>query len=419
MKLTEKIIEKLTCPIGKKDRIVFDDIVTGLGVRLSPNGNKNFLLQFRAENGAKRRLPLGAHGSITLDQARQAARAKLGSVALGKDPAAERKAKRLAALAEAEAERMTLSVLLDDWLKIGLTDRSESYKKEAHRALSFAFKEQLNRRADELSKGDVVRVLDEIVKAGKSATASRTLAYGRAGFSWAVKRGRIAANPFAGLPIATTTASRDRVLSDDEVRAIYQAAEVLGFPFGQIIQVLLLTAQRREEVAGIQRDEISTDFTTWTIPACRAKNKKSHIVHLSPRTREIIKALPRHSDDCKLLFTTNGKTSASGFSRAKARLDAIIRDQNPGLKIEKWRLHDFRRTCVTWLAGAGFNPAVADKILNHTSTTGLTTVGNIYQRAEYLSERRAALETWAQHVISLTAGREADRQKNIISFRVN
>ena len=104
MKLTEKLIEKLDCPAGKKDRIVFDDVVKGLGVRVSSGGRKNFLVQFRTEHGTKRRLPLGQWGSLTLEQARMAARAKLGSVAIGNDPAAERKAQRAAIKAHAKAE---------------------------------------------------------------------------------------------------------------------------------------------------------------------------------------------------------------------------------------------------------------------------------------------------------------------------
>ena len=111
----------------------------------------------------------------------------------------------------------------------------------------------------------------------------------------------------------------------------------------------------------------------------------------------LLAALPRRTDT-DLIFSTNGKTAVSGFSKAKSRLEDIIAEKNASQKISDWRLHDFRRSCVTWLAGAGFNPAVADKILNHKTATGITTVGRVYQRAEYLQERKQALEAWARHI---------------------
>jgi len=237
-----------------------------------------------------------------------------------------------------------------------------------------------------------------LIKAGKAATASRTLAYGRACFSWAQKRGRVPTNPFIGLPIATATTSRDRVLNDLEIGAIYRGALKLGFPFGPMICVLMLTGQRRDEVAGMRWSELSDDRTTWVIPASRTKNGKAHIVHMDSKVRSILDGI-EVKETVDLIFTTNGLTPVSGFSKSKKRLDAHAASEMTSIKeIPDWRFHDFRRSCVTWLAGAGFNPAVADKILNHTTATGLSTVGQVYQRAEYLSERKHALEAWAQHV---------------------
>ena len=414
MKLTEKVIAGLTCADGQKDRLVFDDTVQGLGLRISGKGGKNFIVQFRGPTGQKRRLPIGAWGGITLEQARQAARTALGLVAAGRDPFAERKADREASTSEAAADRLTLKALLSDWVAIGLAERREGYRREAVRAVSLAFKAYLNRRADSIKRMDAVQILDGLVKAGKPATASRTLAYGRACYSWAEKRGRVPSNPFVGLPIATTTASRDRVLRDEEIGAIYRGASKLGFPFGPIILLLMLTAQRRDEVAGMYWSELSNDRSTWTIPAARAKNGKAHIVSLAPAAQAILANVPVHQGS-DLVFTTNGRRPASGFSRAKERLVSLIATENEGAKTyQEWRLHDFRRTCVTWLAGAGFNPAVADKILNHTTVTGMTTVGKVYQRAEYLAERKSALEAWARHVDACVEDVTTNPSSNIL-----
>ena len=145
-------------------------------------------------------------------------------------------------------DRFTLQALLADWVTIGLVDRRETYRREAVRAISFAFASFLVRRADALKRSDAVRILDAMVKTGKASMASRTLAYGRACYSWAVKRGLLESNPFEGLPVYSSTRSRDRVLNDDEVGAIYREAGRLNFPFGPLFQILLLTAQRRDEV---------------------------------------------------------------------------------------------------------------------------------------------------------------------------
>ena len=397
MKLTEKVIAGLSCADGQKDRLVFDDAVQGLGLRISGKGGKNFLVQFRTSTGGKRRIPLGSWGSITLEQARLAARHTLGQVATGRDPFAERQAHKEHAINQAEGDRLTLAALLSDWLTLGLVNNRDSYRREAIRAVSVAFAPYLKRRADALKRNDALKVLDELVKAGKGPIASRTAAYARACYSWAVKRGHLEGNPFANLPIPAANKSRDRVLGDDEIATVYKSAGTLGYPFGPLIQLLLLTAQRRDEVAEMRWSEISLDGTTWTLPAGRAKNEKAHIVHLAPEARAILAALPRRTDT-DLIFTTNGRTAVSGFSKVKERLDGAMAGGNPKEAITAWRFHDLRRSCVTWLAGTGFNPAVADKILNHTTATSLTTVGQVYQRAEYLPERKQALEAWARHV---------------------
>ena len=400
MKLTEKIIAGLTCNAGQKDRLVFDDTVKGLGLRISSKGSKTFLVQFRNISGNKRRIPLGTWGSITLEQGRQAARSALGQVATGQDPFSDRKVAKEKALKETEGDKFTIAALLSDWRSIGLAGNKESYRKEAVRAFSLAFAPYLKRRADALQRADVVNVLDRLVKAGKGPTANRTYAYGRACYSWAVKRGRLDKNPFEGIPTPAANESRDRVLNDDEIGAIARNLDKLGYPFGALIKLLLFTAQRRDEVASLRWREISADLTTWAQPSEKTKNKKGHIVHLASEARELLASLHRRIDT-DLVFSTNGKTAVSGFSKAKARLDELIAKGEPKTITANWRLHDLRRTCVTWLAGAGFNPAVADKILNHTTATGITTVGKVYQRAEYLQERRQALDAWARHIQSL------------------
>ncbi len=388
-KLTERNISVLACGPGQKDRLVFDDALPGLGVRVSATGAKSFLAQYTID-GQRRRVPIGRWGAITLDQARAAARAILGDVAKGRDPASDRTKVRIEAVAAKKAERLTFDVLLTEWEKLALAERRERYRNEALRTLRVAFTGFMDRPAAGLKRADVLTVLDGMIARGVIVHAKNTLAYGRNCFGWAQRRGMVADNPFLGLPIRTTTVSRDRVLTMDEVMAIWDATGRIGWPFGPLLRVLLLTAQRRNEVAEMRWSELSADRSTWTIPKERSKNGRAHIVHLTQPVRDILASAPRINDS-PLVFTTTGKTPVSGFSRAKRDLDAM-------LKIEPWRLHDFRRTAVTWMAENGVPPHVADRILNHVQGT-ISGVAAVYQRGEFLAERRTALESWAGIVV--------------------
>jgi integrase len=141
---------------------------------------------------------------------------------------------------------------------------------------------------------------------------------------------------------------------------------------------------------------LSPDLTTWALPGARAKNGKAHLVHLAEPARAILVSMPRIAGQ-DLVFSVTGKTPPSGFSKAKLALHAAMA-KDAGEATPDWRFHDFRRTAVTWLAGAGFAPHVADRLLNHV-TGSIQGVAAIYQRGEFLSERKAALEAWAAHVL--------------------
>ena len=153
--------------------------------------------------------------------------------------------------------------------------------------------------------------------------ASRTLAYARACYRWAMKRGKVFANPFQDLPVPAGTSDRDRVLTDDELFAVWTAASTLPYPFGPFFQLAILTLQRREEVAGMRWSEISADMVVWTIPGERMKNGRPHDLHLSEAARAVLRAVPK-VDGCDYVFSTTGKTPISGFSRGKAALDAAV-----------------------------------------------------------------------------------------------
>jgi integrase len=401
MKLTERSIAALTVEGDRKDRLVFDDVTPGLGVRVSATG-KTFIAQYTI-SGRKRRVSLGRWGALTLDKARDAAKTVFGDVARGTDVAAQRTQTRLQVKKAATDAKLTLDVLIQSWTDRSLSNARESHRRYAPMAIRSAFAKQLGQPASALRREKVVEILDGIVKDGRPVMAARTLAYGRACYSWARKRGSVAENPFADLPAPAAAVARDRVLSDSEVAAIWTAAGSLSYPFGPLFKLLLLTGQRRDEVAGMRWAEFSADLAVWTIPKERAKNRRAHVVHLAPAAQAILATVPKFqiSIDGKpavseFVFTTTGKTRISGFSRPKARLEEKANEVMEET-LPEWHLHDFRRTMVTWLAGAGVPPHVCDRLLNHV-TGSIQGVAAVYQRQEFLPERKAALERWAGRV---------------------
>jgi integrase len=397
--LTERKIADLACPAGSKDRLVFDDQTPGLAVRVSGAGGKVFLAQFTV-HGTRRRVPLGRWGAITLDQARDAARVVMGDVAKGIDPAVTRAEAKRDAKAAAAAEKLTLDALLEQWRKLALANRRESYQREALRAVRYAYAKHLKQPAATITRAEALAPLDALARAGKAPIAGRTLAYCRACYRWALKREMVPSSPFDGLPIPAGTVSRDRVLNAEELALVWKHAAGLGAPFAPILQLLVLTVQRREEVAGMRWSELSADRSTWTIAKERAKNGRADMVHLAPPARALLATVPRVGQS-DLVFTTTGKTPISGFTRAKDRLDAAIGtargSKDDPRPLPGWRLHDLRRTAVTWMADNGVSPHVADRILNHVGGT-ISGVAAVYQRGEFLAERKAALGTWATFV---------------------
>lgn len=205
----------------------------------------------------------------------------------------------------------------------------------------------------------------------------------------------------------------------------------MAYPFGPFFRLLLLTLQRRTEVAEMRWEEISPDLTTWTIPAERTKNNKAHIVHLSEPARHVLAALHRQTNPktgaiSTYVFTNTGRTPISDFSGAKERLEKLI-EADPAknssgkevcaLPAPGWRLHDLRRTGVTVMARLGIGPHVADRVLNHVQGT-IKGVAAVYQRHEFLKEREIALDRWAVHVLELGEGAALDGASGkVVSLR--
>jgi integrase len=406
MKLTQKTIETLACPEGAKDRLVFDSELCGFGIRITPAA-KIFLVQYQTPAG-KRRVKIGAWGALTVERARREARALLGDVARGRDPYAEK-------LAQAELERQakaeavyTFGHMVEAWADARNGDRRESYLREAVLCLKRNLSSWLERPAALITLQEAVRALDALKAAKGTVAANRTLAYARAAYSWACKRQALAANPLKGIEQPGREVPRERVLTPHELAQIWRACDSLSPVFSSFVRVLMLTLQRREEVGGLRWDELSPDLAVWTLPGERAKNGKAHVIHLSEPARAIIREIPRvHGNGHVFASGSDGK-HISAYGVAKQNLEHALDGA-----IGNWRFHDFRRSGVTALAGMGVAPHVADKLLNHVTGT-IQGVAAVYQRHEFLVERRTALDLWAKLVLAAVEGREAG--ENMVQF---
>jgi integrase len=438
MKLTERKIEALAVERGGKDRLVFDDAQRGLAVRVTASGGRTYLAQYTL-HGHKWRVPLGSCAALSLADAREAAAAIMGDVAKGRNPAAERKDAAAAERTKRARDRLTLRVLIDDWHRLHLAGRRPRYAAEAVRALHYALADALDDAAEDLDRAAVVRALDAhsrrrarnstggTDKPKGAAMTGRTAAYGRAAFAWAVKRGVVQTNPFADLPVAKSIAKRERVLSGDEIGEIWRAAGDAASPYGAIVRLLILTGQRRGEVAGMAWREISDDLATWTMPGERTKNAATHVVPLSAPARDLLTALLPHNakDAARGLAERQASgtlalpgilgTPFAGWSKAKAALDKAIADARAKVAtaadtspapLAPWSVHDLRRTVATGLQRLGVRLEVTEAVLNHISGSRGGIAG-VYQRHDWAVEKRAALEGWAAHVLTVAEGRPA------------
>ena len=402
-KLTDLFVERAKPPPHGRIEY-FDAAFPGLALRITDNGGKSWCAFYRFK-GRLRRFTIGRYPAIKPVQARREAAAALERVREGVDPAEEKQAQREMRTPETD----TFGAVALDYVERhhGKNSRKSTYLEAKRDIERNVLPKWRNRPIASISRRDVLDLIDGIIARGAEVQANRTLARLRALFNWAIEKDRVAVSPVARMKLPTQEHARDRVLSDDELRWLWRACDQVGWPFGPLVKLLLLTAQRRDEVAGMEWSEIDLLKRVWTIPRHKAKNDRVHEVQLSEAAIEVLRSLPRIGDG--LVFTTTGETAVSGFSKAKRRLDAVMLEAKRaelgtrrGDAIPGWTLHDLRRTAATGMARMNIPPHVVDKILNHVSGT-IRGVAAVYNRFAYLDERRAALEAWGRCVQNLVS----------------
>lgn len=375
-----------------------NEAVKGFGVRRQ-QGDPVYVIKFRIF-GRQRFVTIGRHGSPwTPEKARREARRLLGLVASGKDPQSEK--------AEARAKAAdTFGKVAEAYLKYARRKQKPRSYSETERHLLTGWKPLHSASIFDLSRRHIAGRLAQIETERGPTSAARARAAASAMFNWAIREGfEISANPVIGTNRPTEPKSRDRVLTDAELIEIWSACPTDDY--GHIVKLLMLTGQRRDEVGGMHRSEISINSKLWTIPGPRTKNHREHIVPLSDMAMALIATSPPHTDRA-FIFGEGPRRNGdrhrgfSGWSKAKAALDQRIfktrRLSDPEAKPVSWRLHDLRRTCATVMADRlGVPPYIIEAVLNHVSGHKAGVAG-VYNRAHYDAEVRIALAKWAQHL---------------------
>lgn len=400
--LTKAGIEAAIAKVGAGERIeLVDDREAGLRIRAGERSAKWSVL-VRTPDGNRIRIPLGAWPALGIAEARKAAQAAKRQVELGINPNEQRRNAR---------DFMKLGELLEAYDKARLSKLRHGA--EALRAIDRALKRFLDRDPTSITQRDIAGVIDKIAERAP-VSANRTLAYVRAFFSWAVGRGHLTQNPAGNVPKPTPELVRERMPSLSELVEIWNGAGVLGYPFGHAVRLLMATALRREEISAMRVEELDLldpSAAVFTLPGSRTKNGRAIRVPLSPLALSVISAamdarpvIDEKGGRSQLIFSTTGSTPASGWSKAKARLDNLIikaraeATREVGQEAQPlvpWRIHDLRRSFASLACDVlHIDPLVADRCLNHVGASTTSTISRVYGRSEMLDQRRAALNAW-------------------------
>ena len=401
--LTTKTVEAIK-PDPNQRLELPDPALSGLYLVVQPSGAKSWALRYRYA-GKPKKLTLGRWPVMGLADARAAASEAIEAVDHGTDPSAAKKATKAARLETQLSERDKIKTLVEKFgaRHLSTLKSGETVKRELNRHVVAIWGE---RDIQTITKRDVIDLLDGIADSGRVVTANRVRAYLNKFLNWAVERDIIGQSPAMGVKPAAKEKSRDRVLTDQEIKWFWQACSIEGQPWGHLGKMLLLTGQRLGEVVNMIDREITGDL--WHLTADRTKNGRAHDVALSEAARAVLGGVERVKGQAGYVFTTNGASALQGYHKgrnhiAKRMAEIASHEAGEAVEIPHWTFHDLRRTAATCMARLGIPVRVTEAVLNHVSGTGGGIVG-VYQRHDYADEKRNALDAWARFVGDLVDG---------------
>jgi integrase len=422
LKITKRNVSAAPVP-ADRDEYYWDPDLKGFGLRVTPRGVKSYVVQYRLRSRPARRLTLGIHGSPwTAEKAREEAQSLLIEVKKGNDPI-ETKRRR-----ERDAKNLEFSGYVDRFVNGYLKEAWADSWQDAERRLKTHVVPHLKGRAlPEISAKDIGAVMDELRP--QAALARNTDAVLRLLFRWAAEPERkdIEHSPMVGMRRPKKPKDRKRVLSPDELVAVWRASfDLESERDGRFVRLLLLTLQRRNEVAGVPWTELRREESRWYLAGERAKNEEDHLVHLNTLAMAELDAIGWKRRG--LVFPAGkGETALSGFSKLKRRLNKamipvlqeladrraeVLGDEAMPIALERWTFHDLRRSGTTALQALGFPVEVTEKVINHKSgeVSGIKKVYNLWA---YEPEKRAALNAWGQYLGRLI---DAAEKNNVIAL---
>jgi integrase len=399
IKMTAASLARLKPPAaGQVD--FFDHSYPGLALRVSA-GDVRSWTYFGRVHGKLKRATLGRFPAMSLAQARRKAGEIAEAMAAGIDPAAAKREMRL--------NRDDVASVVEQWL-VRDQARNRSAKHVRQALQRHVLPRWRGRPIASVSRRDVLDLTDDVGDTAGPAAARNIHALLHRLFRWAAQREIVPASPMADLSLPGRAVSRDRVLEDAELATIWKAAAGIMWPFESIFQLLILTGARRDEIGSLRWSEIAGD--TIRIPRERSKNFELRPIPINAPAAEIIKALPRfvRSD---FVFSTTGTTAVSGWSRAKAALDAAATDINDGMPLAPWRTHDMRRSVATGLQRLGISLQAIEAVLGHVTGSRSGIVGT-YQRYAFEPEARAALAAWGEHIQRIVSAGAASQTAKVL-----
>jgi integrase len=376
-KLTPNFVKTAKSTAGLDREIFWDESEPGFGLMVTNKGHKSYVVQYRAEGKSCR---FTMKGLPPLNAARKQAKIILGKVADGADPVGEERNRRIKV-----AGRNSLKTVAENYLRRE-ADKLRTTEKRRATLERLVFPKLGAMPVDDIKRSDINHLLDEVEDERGTAMADQVLAMLRRIFNWYAIRDDNFRSPIVR-GMARRTAEqreRDRVLTDNELRAVWKAAEAFAPPWGQFVRFLLLTAARRTEVADMKWSELSNG--NWTIPKERSKTNTETTLPLSAAAKAVLDELPR-IEGCDYPFTTNANAPISGFSSLKLRFDMAC-------GVKDWRFHDLRRTARSLMSRAGVNPDIAERCLGHA----IGGVRGVYDRHQYIEEMRHAFEALANQI---------------------